>query len=75
MTPNTFQAEFETLLTKYSGVCTVVAVPTKIYGLDNYWHDSAELRVAVVPPTGVPSATSDQATSSTDETPPIIQSE
>ncbi len=69
MTPETFQQEFEALLTKYSGVCTVVAIPTRIYGKDGYWHDSAELRVAVVPPSGVPSATSDQVV------PPIIQSE
>ncbi len=69
MTPDQFQAEFEALLKKYAGVCTIVAVPVKSYGKDGFWHDDAELRVAVVPPSGVPSATSDQVV------PPIIQSE
>lgn len=53
-----FQKEFEALLAKYSGICTIVAVPTNVMGKDGYWHPSAEIAVASVPKGGVPSPVS-----------------
>ncbi len=60
MTPQQFQEEFEELLKKYAGVCTLVAIPTKTYGKDGYWHDDATIQIAVVPPSGVPSPLSNE---------------
>lgn len=55
MDAQSFSKELEALSDKYKGVCALVAVPTNVMGQDGYWHPSAEISIASMPPQGVAS--------------------
>lgn len=55
MNADSFNKELSELQEKYKGICALVAIPTNVLGKDGYWHPSAEITIASVPPGGIPS--------------------